>query len=563
MAAFKRIEILVQLSDRKAEDDELWMVYAHGLFSSAGWWENLHFLEVAPTREKALENAAYVERHVRQAHPGAKVEIVELPPRSSIDGEWRAPVRMDGPQAEKRVNVAAKRRFGRSARVQVTTIEGRPGFFVVDRGGSQYVAIATRPQRQGIGGTGVDFEPLLQREHVAENPEKIQAREIWIRRAEGRPGRDDMEPHTFKAGAVSPWEQANAWIHRQARSAPEGGGYDKTDFKITYADGETYEGRFDLEREHAGRHDPLGEHVRTFLQFYAGTYRPPHMAEEKYRAYLDSRKNEKPSAAECQTFLDRYEIGETHDNPAGERKKRLPIPKAQLDWLVGRMHVGESNEHVEAEVRKRTVGEGWTEARVKEAVTYALKQHARNRQMYNDVMRGNFRRNPIEEPEDPGPLAVTSTAGPGSRAELEEAVWAHTHSDFKGVRDDGTRVVLHMVRGEGTCSVPVSSLSEQELRGKLPKRFQPKEEDVGEQFGWAKGVDIVVTRRASALFWVEATAEGPEGPVRIVGGAIYDEEEAMQQAERLAEHIATRPEPPPRVVVWKGKKPVLTVTPER
>lgn len=58
------------------------------------------------------------------------------------------------------------------------------------------------------------------------------------------------------------------------------------------------------------------------------------------------------------------------------------------------------------------------------------------------------------------------------RGELECLVWKHTHRDYKGVGADGVRRVLHMITNQGTCSVPLSSLTEEELRAKLPRSIR-------------------------------------------------------------------------------------------
>lgn len=58
------------------------------------------------------------------------------------------------------------------------------------------------------------------------------------------------------------------------------------------------------------------------------------------------------------------------------------------------------------------------------------------------------------------------------RAKLEALVWKHTHKDFKGKREDGTKVVLKLVDGVGTCSVPLESLSEEDLLDALPAKIR-------------------------------------------------------------------------------------------
>lgn len=42
---------------------------------------------------------------------------------------------------------------------------------------------------------------------------------------------------------------------------------------------------------------------------------------------------------------------------------------------------------------------------------------------------------------------------------LARAAWLNTHPDFRGTLDDGTRCVLKWVKGRGTCSVALESLS--------------------------------------------------------------------------------------------------------
>ena len=46
-------------------------------------------------------------------------------------------------------------------------------------------------------------------------------------------------------------------------------------------------------------------------------------------------------------------------------------------------------------------------------------------------------------------------------------IWKHTHRDFKGKWVDGTRCILILRPGEGTCSVPLVCLTETEIADKL------------------------------------------------------------------------------------------------
>lgn len=48
-------------------------------------------------------------------------------------------------------------------------------------------------------------------------------------------------------------------------------------------------------------------------------------------------------------------------------------------------------------------------------------------------------------------------------------IWRFTHRDFKGVAEDGTKMVLLFVPGTGTCSVPLETLTDEQIEAKLPK----------------------------------------------------------------------------------------------
>lgn len=63
-----------------------------------------------------------------------------------------------------------------------------------------------------------------------------------------------------------------------------------------------------------------------------------------------------------------------------------------------------------------------------------------------------------------------SNMEPKARKKLESALYKHTHTDFKGRLPDGTRTVLHAVKGAGTCLVAVKDLSDTELLAKTPRK---------------------------------------------------------------------------------------------
>lgn len=75
------------------------------------------------------------------------------------------------------------------------------------------------------------------------------------------------------AGPFSTWAQADGQLAQWAQTAPEPGqGYNKVDFEVVWADGESYSGRYDMNRwgEDSERdgHD-LARHIRQFLVYLA------------------------------------------------------------------------------------------------------------------------------------------------------------------------------------------------------------------------------------------------------------------------------------------------------
>ena len=108
---------------------------------------------------------------------------------------------------------------------------------------------------------------------------------------------------------LSTWSEAEDAIHTMARVAPERG-YDKTGFRVEWADGEVYEVRLDIARVVVEVPCPLAGHVRRALEFTSGRWRPANMTEERQREYLAENERLHPgSAAWAGRILDGYELG--------------------------------------------------------------------------------------------------------------------------------------------------------------------------------------------------------------------------------------------------------------
>lgn len=132
---------------------------------------------------------------------------------------------------------------------------------------------------------------------------KIPVKTIWIRRAEG-PTQD------LSSSTITSFEAADSILRKMAHTAPSDGSYNKTDFKIEWQDGETYEGRYDLKRQDESRANLLGSHVQEFLSFHGGLWCPPHLSREDYEDYLErmERQKDAPKRMDYIRFLEKYEL---------------------------------------------------------------------------------------------------------------------------------------------------------------------------------------------------------------------------------------------------------------
>ncbi len=105
------------------------------------------------------------------------------------------------------------------------------------------------------------------------------------------------------------WSEAELAIQSMAAVAPDAG-YDKTSFRIEWADGETYTARLEIARPMSAAPAPLSSHVRLALEFTAGRWRPGEMTDEQQRAFLAEGEQFSPGrAAWAAKILDGYEMG--------------------------------------------------------------------------------------------------------------------------------------------------------------------------------------------------------------------------------------------------------------
>lgn len=129
--------------------------------------------------------------------------------------------------------------------------------------------------------------------------QKIPVAKIILERAEGM-------PHECVKKEFVSFFTANNQLELWGFTAPEkDNGYDKVDFEIQWEDGETYKGRFDLQkggRESDGSN--LQGHVKGMADYYMGKSK---WAMESYgkEKYMELIKEHQEEARE---FLEKYEL---------------------------------------------------------------------------------------------------------------------------------------------------------------------------------------------------------------------------------------------------------------
>lgn len=85
------------------------------------------------------------------------------------------------------------------------------------------------------------------------------------------------------------WAETDEVLQEWAHTAPEDGCYHKCDFTVTWHSGETYAGRFDLQRQHCEADAMLQTHMRHHLDFVLNQDKTQwHAQQASARALLQS-----------------------------------------------------------------------------------------------------------------------------------------------------------------------------------------------------------------------------------------------------------------------------------
>jgi hypothetical protein len=129
---------------------------------------------------------------------------------------------------------------------------------------------------------------------------KIPVKSIRIEQVEG------LKDALIIATVVT-FKAAGGVLARICETAPKDGSHLKTDFVVTFADGNTYAGRYDARHPSTISHEgtDLAGRIRSTLLFHAGLQCPKRMTDEKYQHGLTPDGIQKAT-----TFLTCYELAD-------------------------------------------------------------------------------------------------------------------------------------------------------------------------------------------------------------------------------------------------------------
>ncbi|MFO1442846.1 hypothetical protein KDN24_06410 [Bacillus sp. Bva_UNVM-123] len=146
-------------------------------------------------------------------------------------------------------------------------------------------------------GEMVDVSEYFQTDEKLKTPEKkIEVKEITFLWSESNQVKDNTTVKTFEEA-----EQIifNIAIHKDT------GGYDKTQFKITWEDGHTYTGRIDVLSSHTSGQE-LKKNIENHCTFFAGERKGYHVTMEDYENTLRAYGITEDDKKEYRLFLDTY-----------------------------------------------------------------------------------------------------------------------------------------------------------------------------------------------------------------------------------------------------------------
>lgn len=134
----------------------------------------------------------------------------------------------------------------------------------------------------------------------------VAVKEIMVEQCEGF-------SHDCVAKTFDSWAGAERHLLDICWRAPaDGNSYLKTDFKITWADGQTYSGRYDAYKLLTPSHEgTLSQHIVQHCRFISGQWKPFHLSDEQYKMILSRAEKYTPGISETmKTLLTQYDLGD-------------------------------------------------------------------------------------------------------------------------------------------------------------------------------------------------------------------------------------------------------------
>jgi hypothetical protein len=128
---------------------------------------------------------------------------------------------------------------------------------------------------------------------------QIPVQSVELLYAEGRIGFTEQFMKTYED-----LDQSDIALRKMASDAPDCGSYNKVGYKVTFADGETYEGRICLKRHDEFHSHIISRSMGSFVGFHAGRHCPDHMTRKSYQQFLDRLGEE--TLKEYADFQDQY-----------------------------------------------------------------------------------------------------------------------------------------------------------------------------------------------------------------------------------------------------------------
>lgn len=125
---------------------------------------------------------------------------------------------------------------------------------------------------------------------------------VVIERAEGINDHYTMARRTFTGDSAE--SQGNHWLQEIAQTAPQTGGYDKTDVWVTFSNGEEFELRFDVQHTTVPDNDTnIRQHLRSWLLYNSRPEELPHIASNPRRLNYAKIHITPESKAYCENML--------------------------------------------------------------------------------------------------------------------------------------------------------------------------------------------------------------------------------------------------------------------